>query len=152
MMNSTKLRLLQQKVTKWYWKPSSVNYLSWVDPWQSNHLICYLSHSSMCGWPCSVAIGRRKHWKWRQSGDLHEQSVGYCVWRLLGKCWCYCGVSAAGLLRPRWEVCTTFENNCINCIVCTFEINRCSCLWYSSVWWWCWSHLPWQCCLQWQWE
>ena len=27
--------------------------------------------------------------------------MGYCLWWLLGKCWCYCGVSTAGILHSR---------------------------------------------------
>ena len=60
-----------------------------------------LSYSFLYNW--SAATGRRQQCKWRQSGDLHEQWVGYCLWWLLGKYWCYCGVSTAGISNSRFN-------------------------------------------------
>ena len=49
----------------------------------------------------SVAFGRRYSSEWRQSGDMHQQCMGYCVWWFLGEYWCYRGVSTAGILYSR---------------------------------------------------
>ena len=54
------------------------------------------------------------HWWWtatsqwicprrRQSGDLHQQCLGYCLWWWMGQCWCFSSLQAAGLL-PSWYV------------------------------------------------
>ena len=52
-------------------------------------------HRSLFTW--WTATSGRYHCKWRQSRDLYEQWVGYCVWWLLEKCWGHCGVSTTGL-------------------------------------------------------
>jgi len=36
-------------------------------------------------------------------------------------------------------------------IIVHFYTNRCSGLQQCSLWFWCWSNPPGQCCLQWQW-
>ena len=59
----------------------------------------FFTCSSLHNW--SAATGRWQHSKWRQSGDLYEQCVGHCMWWLLGKYWCHCGVSTTGLLNSR---------------------------------------------------
>ena len=61
----------------------------------------FFTCSSMCRW--SNTTGRRQHCKWGQGGNLHGQPVGYCVWWLLGKYWCYCCVSTVGILHSRLE-------------------------------------------------
>ena len=54
-----------------------------------------LLHRSLFTW--WIATSGRYHCKWRQSRDLHEQWVGYCVRWLLEKSWGQCGVSTTGL-------------------------------------------------------
>ena len=80
--------------------------------------------SAVYKWPGTTH--GRQHWKWRQSGDLHEQSMGHCVWWLLGKCWCYCCVPAVGLLHPRWAMNTCLKLHCFS--VALLCANRCSSL------------------------
>ena len=70
------------------------------------------ANSSMCNWP--AATGRREHWEWRQSGDLHEQCVGYCVWWLLGKFRCHCGVSTTGIFYSRSDLFCTYLKICLS--------------------------------------
>ena len=73
------------------------------------HLLCSF-YSSMFNW--SAATGRRKYCKWRQSGDMLEQCVGYCVWWSLGKYWSCFGLSTAGILHRKSVTSTIITTRC----------------------------------------
>ena len=80
------------------------------------YYICWIN-SSMFNW--STATGRRKYCKWRQSGDMLEQYVGYCVRWLLEKCWSCCGVPTAGILNWRSATSTFITVRCfVYCMMC----------------------------------
>ena len=76
------------------------------------YLVSYTS--SMYNW--STATSRGKPCKWRQSGSMHRQWVGYCLWWFLEYQWCCCGVSPVGLLHSRLVACITFTGNWVKTI------------------------------------
>ena len=65
---------------------------------------CYIQSfspvsDSSCGWQQLhkrlPSFSGGLHCEGGQSGGLHQQSVGYCLWWLLGDSWCWCGVQTA---------------------------------------------------------
>ena len=80
-----------------------------------------LALSTVYEWPATTCWGQ--HWKWRPSWDLHEECVGHCVCWLVGKYWCYCRVSTAGLLHPKSVTSSYVLHSCNS--YCLLYANRC---------------------------
>ena len=53
------------------------------------------SSIKLYGWPYSLE--RRIESKRRESGDLHQQSLGHHLWQTMGLPWCSGGMQAAGI-------------------------------------------------------